>query len=165
MVSRRSLLRGVLSERRVEFAPPWAVETARFESLCTQCADCIDICPQHILKRGEKGFPVVDFAESGCTFCAKCASACHSGSLSIIDFIGAEPWPVKARVTEFCVNYRGVVCQMCAGACPDNAIRFVVQADADGRGVPLAQIDNDECSGCGFCLSACPKNAIDVKPV
>jgi ferredoxin-type protein NapF len=165
MVSRRSLLTGVLSSHRVEFSPPWAVSASRFESLCTQCGDCIDACPQHILKRGDKGYPVVNFADSGCTFCVKCANACQTGSLSLIDFIAADPWSVKAQVTEFCVNYSGVVCQMCAGSCPENAIRFVVQAGAAGNGIPVAKIDHAGCTGCGFCQSACPKNAIDVKPL
>lgn len=161
MVSRRQLLQGILSGHREEFYPPWSLAPEQFVELCNCCDDCINSCPQQILKKNQQGYPVVDYAQSGCTFCAKCADACKMGSLSLMDFIGAEPWKVKAVISEFCVNYKGTVCQMCSNGCGINAIKFRVHAG----GVSLAEIDLDNCTGCGDCYRSCPKKAIDIKIV
>ena len=161
MVSRRQLIQGTLSNHRESFYPPWSLPAARFVELCSRCDDCINSCPQHILKKNAQGYPVVDYTRAGCTFCAKCAEACKTGSLSLMAYIGAEPWPVKAVVTDFCVNYQGIVCQMCASGCAQNAIRFVVQAGS----IAVAEVDPHLCNGCGDCYRSCPKQAIDIKPV
>ncbi len=159
MVSRRQILQGVLSGHRGQFYPPWSIQSKRFIELCTQCDDCIKSCPQHILKRNNEGYPVVDYALAGCTFCGECANACKTGSLSLMEFIGAEPWTVKAVITEHCVNFNGTVCQMCSAGCPFNAIKFRVHSG----NMTLPEIDLEECNGCGDCYRSCPKLAIDIK--
>ncbi len=158
MVSRRQLLQGVLSGHRESFFPPWSVTTEQFLERCTRCDDCINSCPQKILKKDELGYPVVDYTLAGCTFCTECANACKTGSLSLMEFIGAEPWTVKAVITEFCVNFNGTVCQMCASGCLYNAIKFRVHTG----NMTLPEIDLDECNGCGDCYRSCPKMAIDI---
>lgn len=159
MVSRRQLLQGILSDNRAECYPPWSIAADQFIEQCNRCDACIKVCPQQILVRNSQGFPVIDFSKAGCTFCAKCADACDTGSLSLMEFIGAEPWPVKAVITEFCVNYQGTVCQMCCNSCVHNAIKFRVH---DG-GIALPEINLDECTGCGDCYRSCPKKAINIK--
>lgn len=159
MVSRRQLIQGVLSGHREQFFPPWSLPSQQFTDLCTRCNDCINSCPQKILKRNEQGYPVVDYALAGCTFCFECVNACATGSLSLMEFIGAEPWKVKAVITKFCINYNGTVCQMCSTSCTQNALRFSVHKG----GISLPGIDLEECNGCGDCYRSCPKLAIDIK--
>ena len=152
-------MQGVLSGHREQFFPPWSIDSVRFMEICTRCDDCIKSCPQHILKRNDSGYPVVDYMQAGCTFCSECVTACTTGSLSLMEFIGAEPWKVKAVISKFCINHNGTVCHMCASGCPHNAIKFSVQAG----GISLPEIDLDECNGCGECYRSCPKQAIDIK--
>ena len=161
MVSRRHLLRGKLSDNRRQVYPPWAIAKQQFLAQCTRCDACITSCPQEILVRNNLGYPVVDFTSRGCTFCAECVKACLTGSLSLIDFIGADPWSVKAVITGACVNYKGTLCQMCSASCGDNALKFNIQSG----GIVAPEIDPLSCTGCGECYRSCPKNAIQIKPV
>lgn len=161
MVSRRRLLRGNLSSHRQDFYPPWSLAKPQFEQLCNLCDACIKICPQQILSRNSQGYPVVNFSNRGCTFCAECVNACPTGSLSLMEFLGADPWSVKAVITESCVNFKGIVCQMCSGSCGENAIKFSVRLSS----IATPEIDPLSCTGCGECYRSCPKRAIQVKPV
>ncbi len=161
MVSRRQLLKGILSHRATEIYPPWAISADRFVKSCTRCENCIKICPQHVLKKNGAGFPVMDFYESGCTFCARCAEVCEPESLSLKEFIGVEPWSIKAYINDHCVNYQGTICQMCLSGCDDNAMKFCVQKG----GVTVPEIDPDMCTGCGECFRFCPKQAIDFRAI
>jgi ferredoxin-type protein NapF len=152
------LLRGVLSDRRPRLRPPWSLEEARFLAGCTACGECIPVCPTGVLQRDEDGRPMVDFSDGACSFCGHCARACHTGSLSLRAFLGMDPWPVKALVSDRCVNRQGVLCRECGSACSDQAIRFAVTA----QGV-LAEVDEAVCTGCGACYRACPKRAIEMR--
>jgi len=147
-----------LTDRGKDFYPPWSIEGSHFTELCTRCGDCISICPQGVIKKNPHGFPVIDYSIKGCTFCAKCADTCNAGSISLMEYIGSDPWKVKAVITEFCINYQGTVCQMCSQSCHDNAIKFKVRAEG-----AIPEIDLDECTGCGECFRSCPKRAIDIK--
>ena len=66
--------------------------------------------------------------------------------------------PVK--VGDGCLARRGVVCQSCRDACPENAIRF---RPAPGRVVAVPEIEGSACTGCGECVVACPVAAIEIK--
>ncbi len=158
MVSRRELLRGVLSDRRPRLRPPWALPEPRFSAVCTACGDCLPACRAGILVSDEEGRPVVDFADGECSFCGDCLRVCKAGSLSLRAFAGADPWPVKARISERCVNLMGVLCRECGSACMERAIRFAVTAE----GVRV-ELDEAACSGCGACYRACPKRAIEIR--
>lgn len=160
MVSRRQLLRGKLSNNRAEIFPPWSIETNLFLQKCTRCDACIKRCPQQILSRNNLGYPVVDFTQRGCTFCTECVDACSNGSLSLAEFIGTDPWTLKAFITEACVNFKGVVCHMCSGSCGENAIKFSVRHSATAT----PEIDWPSCTGCGECYRSCPQRAIQIKP-
>lgn len=158
MVTRRQLIQGKISSRPDQPFPPWSIDANRFTDTCTRCGDCIKSCPQKIIVKNEDEFPVIDFTVSECTFCAQCVDACKVGCLSLLEFMGADPWPIKAVVNQVCVNYSGTVCQMCGQACHENAIQFKVQKEGT-----IPSIDNDSCTGCGACVSSCPKQAIDMQ--
>jgi ferredoxin-type protein NapF len=63
--------------------------------------------------------------------------------------------PPLARLSEACVEPRGVTCRRCGEACEPGAIRFRLQ-----RGGAIPSIDAERCTGCGDCLGVCPVSAI-----
>lgn len=160
MVSRRQLLRGKLSAYAEERYPPWAIAAGQFTEQCTRCNACLASCPQNIIKHNEAGYPVVDFSDAGCTFCAKCVDSCENNSLSVIAYIGTQPWSLKATINQSCVNFNGGVCTICADSCAESAISIRVSGNATAS----TEIDLERCTGCGHCYHQCPRGAIRIKP-
>lgn len=160
LVSRRQLLRGRLSAYADECYPPWAVIDTPFTEHCTRCNACLTSCPENIIKHNEAGFPVVDFSDAGCTFCAKCVDSCENNSLSVIAYIGTQPWSLKATINRSCVNFNGGVCRICADSCGESAISIRVSDKA----TTFTEIDFDRCTGCGQCYRSCPSRAIRITP-
>ncbi|AIB14886.1 ferredoxin (plasmid) [Azospirillum argentinense] len=155
-LGRRGFLRG---RRRAEPAPlrlPWA-RTERFTDLCTRCGACADACPEGIIRRGDGGFPEVDFRRSECSFCAACADSCPE---PVFDRAAASPWTLAVRIGPSCLAINRVVCRSCRDACPESAIRFAL---APG-GVAVPVVENNACTGCGACLAACPADAVTLQP-
>jgi ferredoxin-type protein NapF len=134
--------------------PPGAGTEVRFTDTCTRCDDCISACPAGILMRGRGGFPALDAARGGCTFCGKCADACRPGALSadlVFDYV--------AGVSPACVETKGVSCRLCADSCDTDAIRF--RPAPGGRSTLTITAD---CTGCGACVSRCPVGALSLTP-
>lgn len=144
-----------------EYHPPWAIAKPQFEELCSRCDACLNSCPERIIKNNKQGYPVVDFTDAGCTFCAECVNSCDNNSLSLMAYIGADPWSLKAIVDTSCVNFDGGVCRICAEVCDDAAIDFEIR----DRAAAIPKIDLDKCTGCGQCYRHCPKRSIRIKPV
>ncbi|MCB1726920.1 MAG: ferredoxin-type protein NapF [Gammaproteobacteria bacterium] len=133
---------------------PWAVEG--FTTVCQRCSDCVEACQERILVTGDGGYPKVDFARAGCTFCGACAAACGYGAL---DPGLAHPWSLKARVGESCLSMRGITCRACGDACTERALRFQLQTG--GRAVPV--VNESICNGCGSCIATCPIQVIQLE--
>jgi ferredoxin-type protein NapF len=152
--SRRAFLRG-RGERALR-APrmPWAV--ADFVAVCERCDDCIPVCETGILIRGDGGFPTVDFARGGCTFCGACADSCRSQALARRD---GPAWSLRALIDSRCLSSQGISCRLCGDGCEQAAIRF--QLHTGGRALPW--IAAEHCNGCGGCVLVCPVQAIQVQ--
>jgi ferredoxin-type protein NapF len=159
-INRRQLLRGDLSSARAPARPPWALAEAAFIERCTRCADCVEACPEHVLRHGSGGYPEIDFSARGCTFCGACARACTRGALDARNLSSAAAWSLRAAVREGCLSFRGIVCRSCGEACEPRAIHFRL---APGGRAP-AWIQAGACTGCGACVSVCPVGAILLKP-
>lgn len=153
-LTRRSLLRGLRSGAD-PIRPPWSRAEAEFVDLCSRCDDCIDACPQGVLRRGDGGFPQLDVSRAGCTFCGRCADACEEGAFATPR---GEPWSVAAAVAQNCVESRGVSCRLCEGWCESDAIRF--RPLAGGRATVI--VEQGACTGCGACVAPCPVGAISL---
>lgn len=138
--------------------PPWAIhpDTA-FLARCTRCGDCVDVCPEKVLKRADGGFPEIDFSQAGCTRCGDCSRACATGAIGHPEAGVAFAW--KVSVSDACLNRQFVECRLCGDACDDRALRFV---PARG-GISQLQISEDACSGCGACVGVCPVKAISLR--
>ena len=134
--------------------PPWARPAGPFEDMCSRGGACVDACPEHIVVRGDGGFPVVDFALGGCTFCGACVDTCASGALH---FTARPPWILTLSVGEGCVAREGVACRACADWCDAAALRL---PPAGRRGPPA--IDLARCTRCGGCVAPCPADAVSL---
>ena len=152
--SRRSLFRG---KRNVELPlrPPWSLDETAFTDACERCDKCVDVCDEGILFRGSAGFPEVDFTKGECTFCGDCAKACPSAAISPKTV--SEPWSYKVTIEASCLSKQGVVCQSCKDECEPRAIKLIWDS-----AIPVPEIQLDDCTACGACVSVCPSNAISV---
>ncbi|MCL1144034.1 ferredoxin-type protein NapF [Shewanella gaetbuli] len=148
--------RNLFSRRKTNvLRPPWVKQDIEFTDICTRCDKCIQVCETHIIKRGDGGFPEVDFSIDECTFCQKCSDICPE---PVFDKAQDTPWQVKANIKDNCLTHNGIWCQSCKDACDPRAITFTM---AVGQ-VPKPQIDINSCTGCGACVSPCPNDAIGM---
>jgi len=135
--------------------PPYGESESLFQSKCPSCESksCVASCDEKIIFIAEDGTPTLSFKQNGCTFCDECAQACEEGVLSLGNTETAESLNTIFRISlEACVAHHGVICSSCKEPCIDNAILF------NGMFAPV--IDDDKCTGCGFCMARCPTQAI-----
>lgn len=150
--SRRRFLGGRIS-RSAPFRPPWSLSEAQFIDCCSRCKDCVEACPTGLLMRGDGGFPRADFAHVGCTFCGECAKACATGAIHRDS--AKAPWFFTVAIGEGCLAAQNVECRVCGEICDVSAIRFRPRG-----GLPLPEVDDASCTGCGACIGPCPVLAI-----
>lgn len=163
--ARRFFLRGGVKPPSVaashtpasEPRPPWALGESAFVQTCTRCDACIQACPQHILNRGDGGFPVVKFESNGCTECERCVAVCVPKALVRVP--GQSPWPWRAEIGDPCLAARRVECRVCGEVCDAGAIRF--RPTLGGVSQPVLSLQ--ACTGCGQCVPTCPTRAIQMK--
>ncbi len=158
----RSLTRPVTGGEKREEAhrvrPPYAIDESLFQSQCPGCEHyaCATACDEEIIVIGADGTPLLNFRKSGCTFCEECAEVCEAGVLSLTE--GQERINARFIISaESCMAHHGTICFSCKEPCLEEAILFA------GMFNPV--IDDDRCTGCGFCLSRCPTGAITFQPL
>jgi len=134
--------------------PPYISKESDF-SLCLECdGACAKSCEEGIIKLLEDNTPTLDFSQSGCTFCDKCAEVCEADVLKVearsnVDVV-IEIDPKK------CMSWQKSICFSCKDPCLDNAIEF--------SGMFYPEIIVEKCTSCGFCIKYCPTEAIVIKP-
>ena len=155
-ISRRLLLRGRPTSQTPTLRLPWAVNDTLFTAGCTRCGDCIKVCPEQIIVKGDGGFPRIQFDLGGCTFCHACVDVCQQPIFEP----AASPWQATAQINLNCLTQQQVFCQNCKDACDARAIQFRFGTN----GIAFPQINADACTGCGACVAPCPTQAIDIQP-
>ena len=162
MASRRDFFRSLVQpvkereERPIHVRPPYVHDVSLFQSECPQCESkaCAAVCEESIIVIGADGTPILNFMKSGCTYCEECARACEAGVLDLergTERINAE----FVIASEGCMAHHGTICFACKEPCLEDAILFTGLFD------PV--IDENRCTGCGFCLSRCPTRAISYQ--
>jgi ferredoxin-type protein NapF len=155
-LSRRNFFQAPLQQVN-SIRPPWAVLEQQFIELCTRCDECITVCPEKIIVKGDGGFPEVNFAHSGCELCEDCVDICKVNALDKVSD-NAFAWFHKIKMNDKCLPLHGVICRSCSEACDDKAISFQLVA---GK-VAIPELDLDKCTGCGFCIAICPVDAVVI---
>ena len=104
--ARRRLLRG--GRDASELRPPWLIAPLSFTEDCTRCGNCVVLCPQHILRSGDGGFPTADFSLGECTLCGECTTQCEAGLFHGATEQGAA-WDHVAMISERFAEREAVV--------------------------------------------------------
>ena len=139
--------------------PPYGLEESLFQSECIECESkaCVASCDEQIILIEEDGTPRLNFSNSGCTFCEECAEACEFEVLSLDNIHSSDHVNATFQISiQSCIAHNGVICFSCKEPCIDDAILF--------NGLFNPVIDDDKCTGCGFCLGRCPTEAISYIP-
>jgi len=153
-LTRRALLKAEFNSSQQTVRLPWVKSELEFIDKCSRCGDCMSVCPENILVKGDGGFPEVNFNKGECTFCTECVKSCTEDLFLPLD---DEPWLLKANITDDCLATKKVVCLVCGEQCEMEVISFTPKVG--GVSEPILSID--ECTGCGACAKPCPTNAIN----
>lgn len=158
-------MRAPLSVARLR--PPGALPEAAFLRACTQCDECVRVCPAQCIVRApsgaaDAGFPMILPERRACVLCTSlaCTHVCEPGALRPLQ----EAHEVRiglARVDPGqCVAYQGASCTICRDVCPTQPRAI----ELDG-GRP--RVRADLCTGCGLCEERCPTRprAVRVRPL
>jgi ferredoxin-type protein NapF len=160
-ISRAQFLRGDWRGHKPELRPPWALSDDLFVEVCDGCGDCVDGCPQHILRLA-RCLPLVDFSQGECTFCGDCSTTCPRGAFDRPNesFLAdsRRPWTYSASISGNCLAVNGTSCVRCIESCAQEAI----VARPALRGRLEIRVDDSACNGCGACIAGCPVNAIQM---
>lgn len=150
-ISRRDFLSG-RPQQMFRPLPPGA--DAASLAACTGCGDCVEACPEAILRISDHRV-IVDFTGGECSFCGACAEICDEAV-----FTGSAVMHHRIAIAGTCLARRGVTCMTCRDACPEAAIRFRPRIG----GPFLPELDPFACTGCGACIAPCPADAISAAP-
>ena len=151
-------LENIDKKKVVLLRPPYGKDELSFETICVNCQEkkCKTFCEENIIIIGADGTPILNFKNSGCTFCQECAKNCDYDVLSLENKI--EKINAKFFIdTKKCMSHNNIICFSCKEPCIDDAILFA------GMFKPV--IDMDKCTACGFCVARCPSNAINYEPI
>ncbi len=142
--------------QQIILRPPYYSDISLFHNECNKCeAKCATVCEEEIIKIAEDKTPYLDFSSGGCTFCDECALACEFDVLHIENIKNIEASIIINKST--CMSWEGVMCFSCKDPCLENAIDF--------KAMFMPTINQDKCTGCGFCISRCPSYAIDITKI
>lgn len=154
--------------------PPGAMEPGEFETVCSRCGKCVEVCPAQAIRldtRGmtAEGLPYIVAGEQPCVVCDSlaCMHSCPTGALKVVDRLRIKLGTAKVN-QDLCLRDRGEDCRLCVEACPITGSgaspageAILIHADS-GR----IRVRKNICVGCGLCENHCPTDprAIQVNP-
>jgi len=148
---------GTIPKAKPLIRPPGAGNETAFLAKCLRCQQCINVCPEKVLKTAHLtdgflagGTPVLT---DKCTLCLDCIKACPSGALDKNTTKETAKMGLAEVIIEECVG-----CDKCIPACEFEAI-------SSWKEERLVKIDPDKCKGCFACVSACPVEPKGIRVV
>lgn len=155
--------------------PPGALPPGEFESRCTRCGKCVEVCPAHAIRldsydMSTDGMPTILAATQPCVVCdtLACMNNCPSGALQVIERLNIKMGTAKVD-RDTCRRESGEDCRFCIEACPIDgtgatppALAAIFIHAETGR----IRVRKNVCIGCGLCESRCPVDppAITIQP-
>ncbi len=156
--------------------PPGSRPEDDFLALCVRCGECMAACPNNALQpvwftRGIEGLfsPSLVPKRGACNpDCNNCGTVCPTAAIRPLDVMDRR-WAKTgtARIMrDMCLAWEHQKrCMVCDEVCPYSAIKF---RNEPGIAVPVPEVLEERCSGCGFCEHHCPvqnQSAIYVTPM
>jgi len=156
--------------------PPGALPEPEFLDRCIRCGECMKACPTNTLQpiglaAGVSGWfsPVVVPRRGPCEVqCNVCGQVCPTGAIRALP-TDEKTW---AKIgTAYVIRHKCLAwefdrkCLVCDEVCPYNALEF---RQIPGHSVAVPFVNENRCSGCGFCEHHCPvqaQAAIVVEPM
>lgn len=153
-----------IRENRTFFVcPPGSGSIQDFNTWCTGCALCINICPNGVLypsinQYGISGMmqPVMDYHRSFCTYnCTACTEICPTNALKplVLEAKKLTQLGKAIFIKDNCiVKTEKTACGACSESCPTKAVYMIPY---EGN-LLIPEVNNDICIGCGHCEYSCP---------
>ena len=153
----------VRENRTFPVCPPGAGSIQDFNTWCTACSLCINICPNGVLQPaineyGISGLmqPVMNYHKSFCTYnCTACTEICPTNALRPLVLEAKKLTQLgKANfIKDNCiVKTEKTACGACSESCPTKAVYMIPY---EGN-LLIPEVNNDICIGCGHCEFSCP---------
>ena len=153
----------VKENRTFPVCPPGAGSIQDFNTWCTACSLCINICPNGVLQPaineyGISGImqPVMNYHRSFCTYnCTACTEICPTYALRPLVLEAKKLTQLgKANfIKDNCiVKTEKTACGACSESCPTKAVYMIPYEGS----LLIPEVNNDICIGCGHCEFSCP---------
>jgi MauM/NapG family ferredoxin protein len=156
--------------------PPGALPEMDFLAQCVRCGECMTACPTNTLQpiwldAGFMGLfsPALNLRRSYCSpECSMCGEICPTGAIRSLS-PNERMWAKTGTAVIFrekCLAWeQQKSCMVCDEVCPYKAVEFIKEP---GNRVPVPQVHEEKCAGCGYCEHFCPvqnQAAIVVTPM
>lgn len=144
--------------------PPGSVPEKEFLALCVRCGECMLACPTNALQPVwfDATFiglfsPAIKAGRGACSpECNRCGSVCPTGAIRELPLPERRWAKIGTAVIsrERCLAWEHKKrCMVCDEVCPYGAVQFRYEP---GNPVPVPEVYEDRCSGCGHCEHHCP---------
>ncbi|MCD4717788.1 MAG: 4Fe-4S dicluster domain-containing protein [Desulfobacterales bacterium] len=156
--------------------PPGALPEMDFLAQCVRCGECMAACPTNTLQpiwldAGFMGLfsPALNLRRSYCSpECNMCGEVCPTDATRRLS-LNERMWAKTGTAVIFrrkCLAWeQQKSCMVCDEVCPYKAVEFIKEP---GNRVPVPQVHEEKCAGCGDCEHCCPvqnQSAIVVTPM
>ena len=144
--------------------PPGAVPEPEFLVKCVRCGECMKACATNViqpiwLQAGLEGLfsPVMATRLAACaTDCTVCGKVCPTGAIRDLPLIEKQHAKVGTAwvARQNCLVWeQDRKCLVCDEVCPYNAVSF---QSVPGLRNAAPFVQENRCTGCGWCESKCP---------